>query len=492
MSTGGDPTTFLLVKNHESGKTNLRESEDDENSDGGERFRSHEPIGFVIEKIGFGAGQSLVMLASILGWLGDGMQPLLLSFILPSIKREWPDLSSGLDGIIGSSLFLGMLAGSFLFGTVADKIGRRNTLAITSILSVGFTIGGSFSPSPAVLLIFEILVGFGVGGSLPVCYTLFVEFIPVKRRGFYLALLAIAWSLGELIAAGIAWGVMAEYGWRRLLLISSVPTGSILLVLPFIPESPRFLLLKGRERKAFAVLKKVARRNNRPLPISIMGLLPHYKKEPVSPKNGFFKPLVLLFSKGMRRQTIVLWLLWFFASGGLIGVIIFLPQYFHAKGIGNGTVYEDIFLTTTGNVPGIVLAAFLIETKLGRKKTIALFAFLCAAFIFVLGPVNSSTYLIVASIGGKFFLYGLWAAIDAYTPEVYPTEERSTGSAAANCMARVAGLISPPIYTAVLESGLSIWVPLGTWVGLFIATGILALLLPRETLGQDIDTELEG
>mmetsp|Transcript_26635 Transcript_26635/g.68393 ORF Transcript_26635/g.68393 Transcript_26635/m.68393 type:complete len:205 (+) Transcript_26635:813-1427(+) len=105
---------------------------------------------------------------------------------------------------------------------------------------------------------------------------------------------------------------MAEYGWRRLLLISSVPTGSILLVLPFIPESPRFLLLKGRERKAFAVLKKVARRNNRPLPISIMGLLPHYKKEPVSPKNGFFKPLVLLFSKGMRRQTIVLWLLWFF------------------------------------------------------------------------------------------------------------------------------------------------------------------------------------
>uniref|UniRef100_A0A7S3D8S2 Major facilitator superfamily (MFS) profile domain-containing protein n=1 Tax=Palpitomonas bilix TaxID=652834 RepID=A0A7S3D8S2_9EUKA len=132
MSTGGDPTTFLLVKNHESGKTNLRESEDDENSDGGERFRSHEPIGFVIEKIGFGAGQSLVMLASILGWLGDGMQPLLLSFILPSIKREWPDLSSGLDGIIGSSLFLGMLAGSFLFGTVADKIGRRNTLAITS------------------------------------------------------------------------------------------------------------------------------------------------------------------------------------------------------------------------------------------------------------------------------------------------------------------------------------------------------------------------
>lgn len=117
----------------------------------------HEEIGDIVEGVGFGRGQIPVMLASILGWLGDGkiffliffahlghltdvisqlllgMQPLLLSFVLPAVAMEWPDMSPGVNGLIGSSLFVGMLAGSFLFGTVADRIGRRATLFITSI-----------------------------------------------------------------------------------------------------------------------------------------------------------------------------------------------------------------------------------------------------------------------------------------------------------------------------------------------------------------------
>uniref|UniRef100_A0A7S3LVX0 Major facilitator superfamily (MFS) profile domain-containing protein n=1 Tax=Palpitomonas bilix TaxID=652834 RepID=A0A7S3LVX0_9EUKA len=419
-----------------------------------------------------------------------GMKPLLLSFILPSMAKDWPETSSIERGLVASSLFLGMLIGSFIFGTVADKIGRKSTLAITSIFAIGFTVAASFSPTPWVLMLFEMGLGFGVGGNLPVCYTLFVEFIPQKRRGFYLALLATAWSAGEVIAAAIAWGVMAEHGWRRLLQISTIPTGAILFVLPFIPESPRFLLMRMKGRRAFSILQKIGNRNRRPIPSHIEGLIPYHSTTSSgvsSRKRELLAPLKRLFNKQNRKQTVILWLMWLCASCGLLGVIIFLPDYFHAKGIGNMSIYEDIFLSTTGNVPGIIVAAFLIETRLGRKKTMAILSFLCAAFIFVLGPVSSATYLIVASAISKFFLYGLWAAIDAYTPESYSTQERSTGSAAANCWARIAGLASPPIFSALLEAQMSIWVPIGIWVALFIATGVLALLLPRETMGRDID-----
>jgi MFS family permease len=124
----------------------------------------------------------------------------------------------------------------------------------------------SFSPNYAMLLVFETLVGLGLGGNLPVVYSLMVEFLPIAGRGRILAILASAASIGELVASGTAWLVMPSLGWRWLIRIGAVPSVLLMVFFPFVHESPRFLAVAGRAADAWRVITAIATSNSRPVP----------------------------------------------------------------------------------------------------------------------------------------------------------------------------------------------------------------------------------
>ncbi len=103
-----------------------------------------------------------------------------------------------------------------------------------------------------MLLVARGLVGFGLAG-VPVLYTLFMECIPAKGRGGWLVAVELFWTLGTAFEAGLAWLLLGGQGWRVLLLASAVPLVLLVALLPLVPESPRYLAVRGRSGEAAQV-----------------------------------------------------------------------------------------------------------------------------------------------------------------------------------------------------------------------------------------------
>ena len=215
-----------------------------------------------LERAGMGRFQKKLMVICGLGWAADAMEVLLISFALPAIAQEW-NLSAAQKGLLGTAIFLGMLAGAWLWGWLSDRIGRKTGFMSTVAIDSLFGLLSAFAPSFGWLIGLRALTGFGVGGTLPVDYSIFAEYLPAQKRGRYLVLLEAFWALGSILAAGLAWLIVPRLGWRALLAVSALPGLIIFFIRRGIPESPRYLLVKGQREQAAQVLAQVAAANGR-------------------------------------------------------------------------------------------------------------------------------------------------------------------------------------------------------------------------------------
>lgn len=426
-----------------------------------------------IEDVGIGRFQHKLMIICGLGWAADAMEVLLISFALPAISQEW-NLSNGQKGLLSTAIFLGMMTGAWVWGRASDVLGRRVGFVATVAIDSIFGLLSAFSPNFIWLLILRMLTGFGVGGTLPVDYSIFAEYLPAKNRGRYLVLLESFWALGVLFAAGLAWLVVPTLGWRWLLGISAIPGLLIIFIRAMIPESPRFLMVKGEHQKALEVLKRVARENKHPLPENIE-LIP----APTSPQPS----LKDLFQPALRRTTFLLWIIWFMISLGYYGVFTWLPNFFKTQGMALLPVYQNTFILALAQLPGYFSAAYLVE-RWGRRKTLGIYLVCSGIFTFLFAMATSTNILVAMGIGISFFALGAWGALYAYTPEAYPTSLRGSGMGAASSMTRIAGAIAPSVGGVLM--GFSLVIPLTLYAISYIVGGLFSFRLPYETSNQPL------
>lgn len=429
-----------------------------------------------IQEVGFGRFQVKLMVVCGLGWAADAMEVLLIAFILPAISEEWA-LTNTQRGLLGTSIFLGMLVGAWGWGWVSDRIGRKlgfvSTIAIDSV----FGLLSAFSPSFLWLVILRTLTGVGVGGTLPVDYSIFAEYLPAKRRGRYLVLLESFWALGTIAAAGLAWLIVPRFGWRWLLAVSALPGLIIFVIRRYVPESPRYLLVSGRAPEARLVLERVARENGTRLP-------PGELEPPPPTPRGRVKDL---FDPGLARTTVLLWTIWFAISLGYYGVFTWLPSYFRLKGMELLPVYQNTFILALAQLPGYFSAAYLVE-RLGRRTTLGLYLVASGLFTYLFALATSLPWVVGMAVWMSFFALGAWGALYAYTPEVYPTTVRSTGMGAASGMTRIAGAIAPSLGAALM--GLSLIIPLTVYAVSYGLGGLAAFFLPHETSDRPLQDTL--
>jgi putative MFS transporter len=429
-----------------------------------------------IESAGFGRFQKKLMVICGLGWAADAMEVLLISFALPAIGQEW-QLSNAQKGLLGTAIFLGMLAGAWVWGRLSDIAGRKigfiSTVAIDSV----FGLASAFAPSFIWLLILRALTGFGVGGTLPVDYSIFAEYLPAEKRGRYLVLLEAFWALGAVLAAGLAWLVVPNLGWRWLLAISALPGLLILFIRRLVPESPRYLMVRGQTEQAAEVLRQVARENGRSLP--------EFKLAPMAPTAPTRMADVL--RPALRRTTLLLWLIWFAISLGYYGVFTWLPGFFRAQGMTLLPVYQNAFILALAQLPGYFSAAWLVE-RWGRRKTLAVYLAASGVFTFLFAAVTSLNWVVAMGVWMSFFTLGAWGALYAYTPEAYPTNLRGTGMGAASGFTRIAGAIAPTLGAVLLSQDLVL--PLTVFAISYVVAAGAALLLPRETSQKPLQDSL--
>ena len=411
-----------------------------------------------------GVGRFQYRLFMIFGlvWMADAMQVLSIGFSAPSIAATFGvALPRALQ--TGTWFFVGMLAGAFAFGRLADRIGRRPVLMAAVVVDACFGVASVFAPDFGWLLVLRFLTGVGVGGTLPVHYTMMAEFLPSDRRGRWLVLLESFWAVGTVALAVLAlfalrWGPDA---WRVIFLVTGLPALVGVVLRLYVPESPMYLQRRGRAEQARAVLQRVASANGRQVAIPVLDAA-------VADKQ----PLSALFSAQLRRRSLSLCLAWGLISIAYYGVFVYLPVKLGAEGFGFMRGQEFLIVLALVQLPGFALAAYGVE-RWGRKPTLVGFLLLSAAGCMCYSLGSTTAVVVGSTLLMSFALLGTWGALYAFTPEVYPTELRASGMGMAGAVARFGGLFAPALVAPVMATHFTL--ALAMLAG-FLALGALAIL----------------
>ena len=411
-----------------------------------------------------GVGRFQYRLFMIFGlvWMADAMQVLSIGFSAPSIAQTF---GIGVPQALqtGTWFFVGMLAGAFGFGRLADRIGRRPVLMAAVVVDACFGVASAFAPDFGWLLALRFLTGVGVGGTLPVDYTMMAEFLPSDRRGRWLVLLESFWAVGTVALAVLAlfavrWGPDA---WRVIFFVTGLPALIGVVLRLYVPESPMYLHRRGQAEQARAVLERVAHANGRQVAIPPLDAA-------AAPKQ----PLSALFSHQLRRRSLSLFLAWALISIAYYGVFVYLPVRLSAEGFGFMRGQEFLILLALVQLPGFGLSAYGVE-RWGRKPTLVGFLVLSAVGCMFYSLGSTTAVVVGSTLLMSFALLGTWGALYAFTPEVYPTDLRASGMGMAGAVARFGGLFAPAIVAPVMATHFTL--ALAMLAG-FLALGALAIL----------------
>lgn len=368
----------------------------------------------------------------------DAFSALSLAFALPVLTGLW-HLSPRQNGVLIAAAYVGQLAGAFLFTGLAEKFGRVRSaaaaVAVIAVMSFGCAFAGSFS----ALLFCRLVQGIGIGGEMPVAAAYISELLQARGRGRFFLLYEIIFPVG-LMAAGQAgaWLVPA-WGWQAIFLVGGVPCVLVTVLLARLPESPRWLISRGRLAEADAIVRQIEASAGYNSPATTA--IPSDTVSGPSPGTHWAE----LLSEAYRGRTLVVWALWFCAFFVANGLNNWMPSLYN-------TVYRlDLrqslraaSLTNVAQVLLLLVCAFSVD-RIGRRNWTAVCFILSAVLLGVLGLGglrSVSSVIILATLS-----YGIIGSANAvlylYTPEIYPTRMRAIGTGVATAWLRVASALGP-------------------------------------------------
>ncbi|MCZ2824398.1 MULTISPECIES: MFS transporter [unclassified Modestobacter] len=403
-----------------------------------------------------------LVIGSGIGWALDAMDVGLISFVMAALAVQWSLTPTELSWI-GSIGFVGMALGATLGGLLADRIGRRQVFALTLLVFGLATGAAALAWSVGALLVFRFLIGLGLGAELPVASTLVSEFAPARLRGRVVVALEAFWAVGWLLAALIGYFVVprSDAGWRWAFALGAAPALYAIVVRRGLPESVRFLELRGREAEAEAAVRRFERAAG-------VAAVPSPAPEPSTPPGPR-----ALWAAGTRRRTAALWAVWFGINFAYYGAFIWLPTLLVESGFSLVRSFGFTLLITLAQLPGYAAAAFLIE-RWGRRPTLSTFLVGSAVGAGLFAVAAGETAVLVTGMVLSFFNLGAWGALYAITPEVYPTALRATGAGAAAGFGRIASIAAPLSVPPLLAAGGT-----GLVFGIFAAFFLMAAVATR-------------
>ncbi|MFH8610557.1 MFS transporter [Streptomyces sp. NPDC018029] len=345
----------------------------------------------------------------------DQMKPATLAFVSPGMREEF-HLSASEVAWLPTVALTGTVIGSLVWGRAADRIGRRATILISSLLFLGTTVCGAM-PTFSGNLIMCALMGMAAGGMLPVVYALMTESLPPGRRAAIMVLQAgLTTTGGYMAASGLAALLLPVAGWR-LLWFAQLPLVLVLIALNrWIPESAAFT--------AGAV-----------------------KPEPV--------PASALFQRPQRAKTLVI--SGYALAWGLIywGFITFLPSLLEdSSGEGGMSAATLLFISSLLSIPACAVAAWMY-TRWSAKGTMVVYGALTVTALLALAAIGThgSRPLLLTAVMVLFAgTAGVIALLGPYTAEVYPTAIRGTAGGWAAAVGKSGGAFGPPLIAVLLSA----------------------------------------
>lgn len=480
-----------------------------------------------------GYGIFHIKLLLLCGWAvsSDAIEILGISFALPPATCDM-NLSDQDKGWINSSVFVGMMIGGLFWGPLADIRGRKAVLLWSLSVNACGGLASSFAQSLWLFILCRLISGIGVGGSLPVIFTYFCEFQPKRKRGSAISMLAMFWMCGNIFAAALAWAIIPQSiylgnasfpynSWRLYLALCVLPSLTSVLLFILMPESPKYFLLKGKQRQALAIFRRMYTSNfktddysgypvntlsqedtiqsTRPLNYANYKLYEKVKHSVVK----YCKSVAAIFEPPLTSRAVVMLIIYFTLSFGFYGLFMWMPELFRRMEEYGGNpchtgyltssnhsgsnisvcdvssrVYFEGFITALSNLPGNILTILLIE-RVGRKLLLSGSMILSAVCVFFLYVVESSSAgLALTCIFSGVSTIG-WNAIDVLQAEIFPTHVRSTASGVLMSVGRIASIMANVVFGQLIAVNCA--VPIVIVAVLLLIGGLSAIKLPNMT-----------
>ncbi len=377
----------------------------------------------------------------------DVMKPVTLAFVVPGFAEEYGLKSVVNPGgsppaaVLPLAGIAGTVIGSFTWGWLGDRIGRRASILLAGVLFVATAVCGSM-PSYELNLVMCFVMGLGVGGMLPLIFTLMAETVPARHRGWLMILIGGDVAGAYIITSWLSSSLVPEYTWRILWLIG-LPTGLGLIALNrWIPESPRFLLAHGRDAEARAVMERY-------------GAEVVTDAQPEVAVEERVKPsFAQLFRHPFSSLTAVIVLLGLGVGLVAFGFQLWIPS--NLRELGYTEVTADRILRDSALI-GFPLN-FLVAWLYGfwsSRKTIVLLAGLTAVALLgfaIAGDrvAEDRTLLYALLVVPIWGISSLTAVLAAYSSEIYPTRVRARGAGLAAGASKAGGVLVIGVVVAAL------------------------------------------
>ncbi|OLT43175.1 MFS transporter [Saccharomonospora sp. CUA-673] len=429
--------------------------------------------------------QGKIFLIGGLGYMFDAWDVALNGFLTPLVGLEF-DLSSGQAGLVATANLIGMAVGAVAWGTIADRIGRKSAFSITLAVFALFSVLGALSPNIEMFLLLRFLAGIGLGGCIPVDYAIVSEFSPKRERGRVLSAMDGWWPIGATLA-GVSATLLVPFdgNWRWMLVLMILPALLLFWVRRGVPESPLYLVRKGREAEAREVIDDLVRRT---------GATPEPYVIPEPVKEDKRGGAVAAAADQLRRVwaynpriTAVSWALFVSVMLVYYAALSWMPSILQEQGFGEIASFASTALMNAVGIVGVLLAVLVVD-RVGRKRVIAIAGPATAVTLVLFSLLLDVPAAAIVALGA----FGLLALVVipvmyAYVSELYPTELRASGFGWASSASRAVTGFAPLLFGSVL------WPVLGlpltfTVLGLVLVAAVIYMMVAApETTGRELD-----
>ncbi|WEV68574.1 MFS transporter [Bifidobacterium sp. ESL0775] len=348
--------------------------------------------------------------------------------------------NSGTNATFLSAGFMGLLIGSLVSGVIGDAKGRKISYSINLLVFGLFTFACTFAPNISVLIICRFIASMGLGAELVTGFTYINEFAPVLKRGHWCAIVDLIANFGVPVAMALSAVVISHWSWRPLFAFDGVLALLIWFFRRGLPESPRWLLVKGRRTEAAHIISQLT-------------------------VNGFYDVSPQQEKAPQPFTTRTLWKNFFVATVAVTATMVcsytfttWMPTILFKRGYDLHHSLWISVLIMLGAPLGCFIGSSLID-RIGRKRLIVV-AFGVEAVLGCLYSVQRNiVFVSIVGFALVVVLYVLMASVTAvYIPELFPTRVRFRFVGVANAIAKLCNALMPYLITLLLTIGNENWV----------------------------------
>jgi putative MFS transporter len=372
----------------------------------------------------------------------DAFTALALASATPILVRLWGMTPQQVGYLLAAS-YIGQFAGALIFGWLGERIGRVKSATYATLIMALVSLACAFTGNFTELFVCRLIQGIGVGGEMPVAATYVNELSRAHGRGRFFMLYELIFPIGLLAANVLGALLVPVYGWQVLFIVGTAPGLIITFLVTRLPESPRWLIRKGRFAEAEAIIRGLEASTEERQPVA-----PHAVAVAKPSRWGE------LFSPVYLKRTLIVWVIWATAYGVTNGMNNWLATLYN-------TVYHlplqnslyFALLTNLAQILVLLVCIFVID-RVGRKNWMIvcfILGGLALSPLWLFGADDVTRVIVFVTLS-----YGIMSTINTvlylYTPEIYPTRMRAIGTAAGTCWLRLASAAGPSIFGLMMVS----------------------------------------